>query len=190
MPLISPHTEAPIATAPSADGDDVDRAVRAARAAFDTGPWPWLPPSERLAVIERFAVLYKERRAEMAELISAEVGAPISFARQSQVGVATFALSAIRRLAADYEWIEHRRGFYGQDITVAKRPAGVIAAIVPWNMPQFLTIVKTIPALLAGCTVVLKPAPETPLARTPSAFAEALLRRRGLPRRRPERHPR
>ncbi|MFI5717654.1 aldehyde dehydrogenase [Nocardia sp. NPDC051750] len=178
VPLISPHTEAPIGTAPRADRNDVDRAVRAARAAFDTGPWPWMPPAERLAVIERFAALYKQRRAEMAELISAEVGAPISFARQAQVGVATFALSALRRLAADYEWTEHRQGFYGQEITVAKLPAGVIAAIVPWNMPQFLTIVKTIPALLAGCTVVLKPAPETPLDAL--LFAE-LAAEAGLP---------
>ncbi|MET8649654.1 aldehyde dehydrogenase [Nocardia aurea] len=177
-PLISPHTETRIATAPMANPADVDRAVWAARAAFDTGPWPRTPPSERLEVVRRLAALYKQRRGEMAELISAEIGAPITFAEQAQVGVASFALSAIRRIAESYEWVEHRPGFYGRDITVAKRPVGVIAAVVPWNMPQFLMIVKTVPALLAGCAVVLKPAPESPLDAL--LFAE-LAAEAGLP---------
>lgn len=162
LPIISPDTEAVIGTAPMAGHTDVDRAVHAAREAFDHGPWPWLPPAERLEFAERFAALYKQRRGDMAELISAEVGAPITFAKQAQVGIASFALSALRRVATDYRWTEHRKGFYGPDLTIAKRPVGVVAAIVPWNMPQFLTIVKVIPALLAGCCVVLKPAPESP----------------------------
>ncbi|SCX32429.1 aldehyde dehydrogenase [Mycolicibacterium fluoranthenivorans] len=161
--VISPHTEEPIAGVPDATPADVDAAVRAARIAFDNGPWPRLDPSERIAVLQRLAERYKQRRAEMAELITAEIGAPVSFSKMAQVRLPLMMMSAFCSLAADYKWQEDRSGFYGHDIRIAKRPVGVVAAIVPWNMPQFLTISKAVPALLAGCCVVVKPAPESPL---------------------------
>jgi acyl-CoA reductase-like NAD-dependent aldehyde dehydrogenase len=161
--VISPHSEAEIGRAVSAGPGDVDRAVQAARAAFDTGPWPRMQPSERIQAIGRLAAVYKERRADMAALISAEIGAPISFAKRAQVALPLMMLSAFCGIAGSYEWQQDRPGLYGKDIRVRKQPVGVVAAVVPWNMPQFLTVTKVIPALLAGCSVVLKPAPESVL---------------------------
>jgi acyl-CoA reductase-like NAD-dependent aldehyde dehydrogenase len=163
LEVISPHTEKVIGQAPVAAAADVERAVAAARAAFDTGPWPQLTPEERISAVERVAVAYKARRGEMAELISAEIGAPITFAKHVQARLPLMAMAAFSRVAGEYPWEEARPGFYGNDIRIAKLPVGVVAAVVPWNMPQFLTVGKVIPALLAGCTVVLKPAPESAL---------------------------
>jgi acyl-CoA reductase-like NAD-dependent aldehyde dehydrogenase len=163
LDVISPHTEQVIGQAAVAGPADVDRAVSAARAAFDHGPWPRLSVAERISAVERLAAVYKERRAEMAELISAEIGAPITFCKHVQARLPLTAMSAFCGVASGYPWEEDREGFYGKPIRVAKQPVGVVAAIVPWNMPQFLTVGKVVPALLAGCTVVLKPAPESTL---------------------------
>jgi acyl-CoA reductase-like NAD-dependent aldehyde dehydrogenase len=161
--VISPHSESEIGRAVSAGPGDVDRAVQAARAAFDTGPWPRMQPAMRIEAIGRLATVYKERRADMAALISAEIGAPISFAKRAQVALPLMMLSAFCGIAGSYPWQQDRPGLYGKDIRVSKQPVGVVAAVVPWNMPQFLTVTKVIPALLAGCSVVLKPAPESVL---------------------------
>ena len=99
----------------------------------------------------------------MAELISTEIGAPIAFAKRVQAQLPLMAMAAFTKVAGEYPWNESRPGFYGKDIRVAKQPVGVAAAIVPWNMPQFLIVGKVVPALLAGCTVVVKPAPEAAL---------------------------
>jgi acyl-CoA reductase-like NAD-dependent aldehyde dehydrogenase len=161
--VISPHSEAVIGHAASAGPADVNRAVEAARAAFDTGPWPRMQPAERIEALTRLAGIYKERRADMAALISAEIGAPISFAKMAQVRLPLTMMSAFCGLAANYEWQQDRPGLYGKNIRIVKQPVGVVAAVVPWNMPQFLTVTKVMPALLAGCAVVLKPAPESVL---------------------------
>ncbi|RDH80563.1 aldehyde dehydrogenase family protein [Mycolicibacterium moriokaense] len=163
LEVISPHTEKPIGTAALAGAADVDSAVAAARAAFDDGPWPRLQPSERIEAVGRLAALYKESRGQMAELITAEIGAPISFAKRAQVAIPMMMFAAFSGVAADYAWQESRPGLYGNDIRINKQPVGVVAAIVPWNMPQFLTMCKILPALLAGCAVVLKPSPESVL---------------------------
>ena len=97
--VVSPHSEAVIGHVASAGPADVDRAVQAARAAFDTGPWPRLQPGMRIEAITRLAGIYKERRADMAALISAEIGAPISFARMAQVRLPLTMMSAERVLA-------------------------------------------------------------------------------------------
>ncbi len=161
--VISPVTEAPVARVAAAGPSDVDAAVEAARNAFDDGPWPRLDPSERTAAVRRLAELYGERRLEMADLITAEIGAPTSFAQRAQVGLPWMMMTAFADLAADFAWQETRRGRYGADIRIRREPVGVVAAIVPWNMPQFLIVTKLMPALLAGCCVVVKPAPESPL---------------------------
>ena len=161
--VISPHSQAVIGRVSFAGREDVDRAVRAARTAFDDGPWQRMQPAERIAAVTRLAGLYKGHRGEMAGLISAEIGAPISFAKRAQVGIPLMMFSAFSDLAAKYDWQEARPGLYGNDIRILKQPVGVVAAVVPWNMPQFLTVCKVIPALLAGCCVVLKPAPESTL---------------------------
>jgi acyl-CoA reductase-like NAD-dependent aldehyde dehydrogenase len=161
--VISPHTEAIIGHAACAGPADVNRAVEAARTAFDSGPWPRMQPAERIEAITRLAGIYKERRADMAELISAEIGAPISFAKRAQVRLPLTMISAFCGLAGTYQWQQVRPGLYGKDIRIVQQPVGVVAAVVPWNMPQFLTVCKVVPALLAGCSVVLKPAPESVL---------------------------
>ena len=161
--VISPHSQKSIGTVCMAGTADVDSAVRAARKAFDDGPWPRMQPAERIEALNRLAELYKEHRDEMAELITAEIGAPISFAKRAQVRIPLMIFSAFSSLAASYDWQESRPGLYGNDIRINKQPVGVVAAVVPWNMPQFLTVCKIAPALLAGCCVVLKPSPESVL---------------------------
>ncbi|BBY46525.1 aldehyde dehydrogenase [Mycolicibacterium celeriflavum] len=161
--VVAPHTEEPLAKVAAAGQDDVDNAVAAARSALDSGPWPRLQPAERIAAVRGLAALYGERRAEMAELITSEIGAPISFAQRAQVGLPAMMMTAFCDLAGAYPWREVRAGMYGADIHIRREPVGVVAAVVPWNMPQFLIVTKLIPALLAGCSVVLKPAPESPL---------------------------
>jgi acyl-CoA reductase-like NAD-dependent aldehyde dehydrogenase len=161
--VISPHTEQSIAEVAAAGPADVDDAVNAARTAFDSGAWSGSEPPDRIVAIRRLADVYDQRRAEMAETITAEIGAPITFAHRAQVGLPAMMIRAFCDLAEGHQWQETRAGFFGADVLVRKQPVGVIGAIVPWNMPQFLIITKLVPALLAGCTVVLKPAPESPL---------------------------
>ncbi|AFM18360.1 NAD-dependent aldehyde dehydrogenase [Mycolicibacterium chubuense NBB4] len=161
--VVSPHSEAPVARVAAAGPADVTAAVEAARTAFDSGPWPRTDPADRVEALRRLAALYGERRADMAELITAEIGAPISFAHRAQVALPWMVMKAFCDLAETYPWREARPGLYGSDIHIRREPVGVVTAIVPWNMPQFLIVTKLIPALLAGCTVVLKPAPEAPL---------------------------
>ncbi|OBK10007.1 aldehyde dehydrogenase [Mycobacterium asiaticum] len=161
--VVSPHTEEPVAEVTAAGPDDVDAAVNAARAALDSGPWGRSEPAERIAAVRRLVDVYDEHRRQMADTITTEIGAPITFAKRAQVGLAAMMMRAFCDLAERHPWQETRTGFFGADVQVRKEPVGVVAAIVPWNMPQFLITTKLIPALLAGCTVVLKPAPESPL---------------------------
>ncbi|OBK76241.1 aldehyde dehydrogenase [Mycobacterium sp. 1274761.0] len=161
--IVSPHTEEPVARVAAAGPEDVDAAVAAARNAFDKGPWPRLRPAERIAAVRNVAEAYGQRRSDMAEVITSEIGAPISFAQRAQVALPWSMMTAFCDLADTFPWTEARPGRYGSDVHIRREPVGVVAAIVPWNMPQFLTVTKLIPALLAGCTVVLKPAPESPL---------------------------
>ena len=161
--VISPHTEAPIALVAAAGPVDVDAAVTSARAAFDDGPWPRMDPADRIEAVRRLAKIYAAQQSAMAELITAEIGAPISFAQRAQVGLPSMMMTAFCDLAEEFGWRETRRGFYGSDLELRREPVGVVAAIVPWNMPQFLIVTKLIPALLAGCCAVVKPAPESPL---------------------------
>lgn len=176
--VISPHTEQPIARVVASRPADVDAAITAARTAIDQGPWPRLGPAGRIAVVRRLAEIYGQRRGEMAQLISAEIGAPISFAQRAQVGLPAMMMSAFCDLAEAYPWQERRGGFFGSDVHLRKEPVGVVAAVVPWNMPQFLIVTKLIPALLAGCAVVLKPAPESPLD---ALLLAEMLKEIGLP---------
>jgi acyl-CoA reductase-like NAD-dependent aldehyde dehydrogenase len=161
--VISPHTESPIASVAAAGPADVDAAVTSARKAFDEGPWSRLDPSDRIEAVRRVAKLYGAQRSQMADLITAEIGAPTSFSQRAQVGLPSMMMTAFCDLAENFRWQETRPGFYGSDLDIRREPVGVVAAIVPWNMPQFLIVTKLIPALLGGCSVVVKPAPESPL---------------------------
>ena len=161
--IVNPHTVEVVAEVAAANGADVDRAVTSARTAFDTGPWPRTDPKERVAAVRRFVERYATRLDEMAALITLEMGAPAKWAARSHTALPAAMMGAFADIAADYPWEEARPGAWGRPVTVVREPVGVVAAIVPWNMPQFLIATKLIPALLAGCCVVLKPAPETPL---------------------------
>lgn len=174
----SPATGEYVGKVPLAAKADVDAAVAAARAAFDSGPWPSTPPAERAAVIAAAIKLMEERKELFTALLAAETGQP-------PMGVETMhwmsSLGALNFFAGpavdEVSWEEIRTGAYGQTI-VRREPLGVVGAIVAWNVPLFLAVNKLGPALLAGCTVVLKPAAETPLTANALAqvFADA-----GLP---------
>ena len=160
--VISPHTEQPIGRVPRATAADVDKAVAAARDAFDLGPWPRTSLTERIAVINRIKDALAARQHEMAELISRQNGAPINTAVRVQVMGAVAAYAAACGVAAQFPMEEQRQGVTGP-MLVRHEPVGVVAAVVPWNVPQLVIAAKLGPALLAGCTVIVKPAPETPL---------------------------
>jgi aldehyde dehydrogenase (NAD+) len=162
LPVISPHTEEPIGETPEATPADVDKAVMAARAAFDDGPWPRLTVAVRMEKVEKLAAVYSGHTDAMADLITAEMGSPRSFSRLGQAVGAVAQMHLSLAAAREFPWAERRQGLFGE-VHVRRAPVGVVGAIVPWNVPQFLIMPKLIPAMIAGCTVVVKPAPETPL---------------------------
>jgi len=162
LSVISPHTEEEIGQTPEAAPEDVDKAVTAARKAFDEGPWPRLTVGERMEKIEKLAAIYMAETDAIADLITAEMGSPKSFSRLGQGAGALAQMHLNMATAKEFPWVERRPGLFG-DVHLRRAPVGVVGAIVPWNVPQFLIMPKMIPALIAGCTVVVKPAPETPL---------------------------
>lgn len=162
LEVISPATEEKIGSVPSSTPADVARAVRAARAAFDDGPWPRMSPAERADALEPFTDHLRARIPQIAQLITEEMGSPITFSNRLQAPVPVMLLDYFRQLATTFPFEEDRAGLTGP-ARILREPVGVVGQIVPWNAPLILTIVNLAPALLAGCTVVLKPAPETPV---------------------------
>jgi aldehyde dehydrogenase (NAD+) len=164
LEVISPHTEEVVGRVPEVTNADIDRAVEAARKAFDQGPWPHTEPAERIAVLQKFTELYMNRVPEIGELITTQMGTPISSSVAIQTSPCLMVLQAFLGIAAQFPWEERRTGgIFPQGIIVRREPMGVAAAIVPFNIPQFGVISKLAPALLAGCAMVVKPAPESPL---------------------------
>lgn len=160
--VVSPFTEQVIATVPAGSTEDVDRAVGAARGALVTGAWPSWSPEDRLALVERLRDLLVQRAEDFAQIITAEMGCPITQSRAIQVPNPVGILEAYVEAARTYPFAEVRRSANGQAL-VLREPVGVVAGVVPWNVPLSLTIQKLVPALIAGCSIVLKPSPETPL---------------------------
>ncbi|GGS59156.1 aldehyde dehydrogenase [Planobispora rosea] len=160
--VISPHTEEIIGRVPDGTPADMDRAVAAARQAFDHGPWPRMTMAERAAVVGRLAEIYAARQSEMAEIITEEMGSPITFSQMAQAPQPLGMLQYYAELGTTFPVEEERPGTFGP-VVVRREPVGVVAAVVPWNVPQFVIMIKLAPALVAGCTIVVKPAPETPL---------------------------
>lgn len=161
--VISPHSEEIIARVPEASTEDIDRAVTAAREAFDRGPWPRMSPSERADTMAKLSQLIQGRSEEFASTISQQNGSPISWSVLGQVFSSTMVLDFYTNLARSYAFEEERPGLMGTPALVRKEPVGIAAGIVPWNVPLFVTMLKLGPAMTAGCTLVLKPSPETPL---------------------------
>jgi len=160
--VVSPSREEVVATVAGASEADVNRAVAAAREAFDNGPWPRLSPAERADAIDRLADALERRASELAWVATLQMGAPLTMA----TGVTAGAIAIYRnfaRLARTYPFEDVRPRASGGVGIVVGEPVGVVAAITPWNGPALLCAIKVGPALAAGCTIVLKPAPETPL---------------------------
>jgi len=177
--VISPHSEELVGRVPEGTAADIDRAVVAARDAFDNGEWPRLSPEERIAAVQKFSEVYAAHIPDMAAVVTEEMGSPITFSNLAQSPAPWMMLNTFLQIAAEYPWEERRQGVLGSDVIVRREPAGVVGAIVPWNVPQFVIMSKLAPALIAGCTIVVKPSPETPL----DAFLMAdLLNEAGIPK--------
>ena len=171
LTVVDPSTEQPLATVPAGTPADVDAAVAAATEAF--GGWAARPAAERAALLSAAADALEARTDEVAALISAEMGTPLSFSKLVQVGNPVKVLRSYAAALAGYTWEEQ----IGNSLVV-KEPIGVVGAITPWNYPLHQVVAKVAAALAAGCTVVLKPSEVAPL----SAYALAqVFEQIGLP---------
>ena len=162
--VYNPATGEEICQVPEGDHVDVDRAVHAARRAFDGGAWPAMSPSKRGQLLYRLADLLEQHTEEFAELESLDNGKPVSVARVADVplavdlfrymsGWATKTLGSTIPLSAGNDYLSY----------TVREPIGVVAQIIPWNFPLLMAAWKLGPALAVGCTVVLKLAEQTPL---------------------------
>jgi aldehyde dehydrogenase (NAD+) len=155
--VVNPATDEVIASVPAGTASDVDAAVSAASAAFPG--WSATSLAERAALIRRIAEELGARNAEIAATITAEMGSPIAFSRSVQAGLPVLTSSGIADLLADYSFDER----VGNSLVV-REPVGVVGCITPWNYPLHQIVAKVVPALAAGCTVVLKPSEVAPLS--------------------------
>ena len=154
--VINPATEEAIGRIPEGTAEDADRAVRAARAAFDS--WSRLSPHERAGYCEAIGAQLTERGDELGALITSELGMPLGLSRTIQAGLPAMGFSAMPDLVEEIAWEEE----VGNSLVV-REPAGVVAAITPWNYPLNQIALKVAPAMTAGCTVVVKPSEVAPL---------------------------
>ncbi|WP_072688960.1 aldehyde dehydrogenase [Rhodococcus marinonascens] len=174
LEVFSPATEERVGSCPVASPADIDDAVVVARRAFTESPWPHTTPAERGEILAKAAKLIEERSETLNSLISSEMGQPPAMVGMMQQIPSLATLNFYAGLANEFEWEQTRTGVFGQT-RVLREPVGVVAAVLAWNVPLFLAVNKLAPALLAGCTVLLKPAPESPLSTHLLAeiFAEA-----------------
>jgi len=161
--VISPRDGSTLVEFAWAQPADADAAVAVARAAFDHGAWPRLHPRSRGEILQHFAELVEQHRKEIALLISLEMGKPIRAAYEIELRAIIRCLRFYGELA-DKEFGEISPSDEGELALVTREPAGVVAAVVPWNFPLTLGGWKFAPALAAGCTVVLKTAEQSPLS--------------------------
>ena len=157
MPVVDPATEEGFAMVALGTAADAARAIEAARAAF--GDWCTAPASERIALLKRVGVLYKERSEEIAKAISFEMGCTMSFAREAQAWSGIAHIEATIEAGEKYKW-EHWRG----KTRIMHEGIGVCGLITPWNWPMNQIACKVAPAIIAGCTMVLKPSEIAPLS--------------------------
>lgn len=154
--IISPVDGSLVASVPSGTGQDVARAVSAARTALPG--WAATEPSERAAALRRLSEELTSRIEDVAQAVTAEIGVPISFSRMGQAGFPALVTAATADLEPEIAWTEN----VGNAVLV-REPVGVVGAITPWNFPLQQVMTKIAPALLAGNTLVLKPAEGAPL---------------------------
>ena len=156
--VINPATEEVIDQVPAGHPADVDAAVEAARAAF--GGWAATPVAERARYLEAIRQLLEDRAGPLAEVITADLGAPLAFSRDEQVGTPIAVLASYVELLGSYNFGGDRVG----NSLIVREPAGVAGAITPWNYPLYQIINKMAAALAAGCPMVLKTTEVAPLA--------------------------
>ncbi|MEU6472774.1 aldehyde dehydrogenase family protein [Streptomyces massasporeus] len=169
--VVNPVDEQVIGTVPAGTAEDVDAAVRAARAALPD--WAATPPAGRAARLAALRDVLVTRADDIAETVTAELGSPLKFSQAVHAGVPIAVAGSYAELAATYAF-EEKTG----NSVVHQEPVGVVAAITPWNYPLHQIVAKVAPALAAGCTVVVKPAEDTPLVAR--LFADAV-HEAGLP---------
>ena len=157
LPVINPATEKSFTEISLGTADDVDTAARAARAAFPA--WSQTSREERLAILDKILAGIKARAEDLAQAISQEMGAPISFARTAQVGTGIAHFATARHILSSYAF-EETRG----TTQIIKEPVGVCGMITPWNWPLNQLTCKVAPALATGCTMVLKPSEIAPVS--------------------------
>jgi phenylacetaldehyde dehydrogenase len=168
FPTYNPATGEVLARVAEGDREDIDRAVKAARAAFETGRWSKLTPSERGRLIWKLADLLEENLEEFAELETLDNGKPLTVARAADVPLAVDLFRYMAGWATKIEGhtipisVPYTPGAKYLAYTV-REPVGVVGQIIPWNFPLLMAAWKLGPALATGCTVVLKPAEQTPL---------------------------
>ena len=167
--VINPSTEQACAVISFGSQADTDAAVAAARAAFV--PWAETPVAERVQLLKNLYDVYKARAGEMAEAISMEMGAPMELSRTAQVGAGIAHLKNMIQVIENFEF-DRPLGEHAPDNRVLYEPVGVCAMITPWNWPMNQVTLKVVPALGAGCTMVLKPSEEAPLSSM--LFAEMI----------------
>lgn len=160
-----------------AQAADVEMAVTAARQAFDSGPWPRMSHAERATYLEKIAAGLMSRAAMLADHWSAEAGVLRSMSEYSGAGLAQV-FDYYAELASSFAWQEPHQASDGKPALLVREAVGVVAAIVPWNAPGLIMAYKVAPALIAGCTVIIKASPEAPSA--PYIFAE-ICEEAGLP---------
>ena len=158
--VIDPSTEEPFAVISLGSAADTDAAVAAARAALPG--WMATPPAERIALLEKPLEVYKSRGEDLAQAMSAEMGAPIDMARSQQVGAGSWHLKNFIRAAKDFAF-ERPLGDHAPNDRIIYEAVGVAALITPWNWPMNQITLKVGAAAVAGCTMVLKPSEESPL---------------------------
>lgn len=159
--VITPATEELYLTVAEAQAADMDRAIAAARNAFDHGPWPFLSHAERAAYLIAMGTALKERADDLADIWTNEMGV-LRTVSQAVVGASIEVFHYYASLADSFVFEERHKPAVGRTGLLVREPVGVVAAIIPWNAPFKLLAYKIAPALLAGCTVVLKPSPEAP----------------------------
>lgn len=160
--IVSPDSEAVVGAVAEANERDVDHAVAAARKAFDDGPWPRMTVAERQAALRRVVEELRVREPEIARAWNMQMGGLLSVAPMlSAAGTETFA--HITEMIGDYPFAERVESRFCNTGIIAREPVGVVAAIAPWNGPYAIMGTKLANALAAGCTVIMKPAPETPV---------------------------
>jgi aldehyde dehydrogenase (NAD+) len=158
--VINPSTEEPCAVISLGDAADTNAAVAAAKAALPG--WMATPPAERIAMVEKLIEVYKTRTEDLAQAMSAEMGAPIDMARTQQVGAGIFHLINFVRAAKNFDF-EAPLGDHAPNDRIIREAVGVAALITPWNWPMNQITLKVGAAAVAGCTMVLKPSEQSPL---------------------------